>query len=103
MLVGGVRDRLEQIIRRVAEELGVEILALEISPDHVHLFVSSYPQLGCHKIVRTIKGRSSRILRREFPELLKLPSLWTHSYFVSTAGNVSSETIRKYVEEQPRI
>ena len=103
VLVGGVRDRLEQIIRRVAEELGVEILALEISPDHVHLFVSSYPQLGCHKIVRTIKGRSSRILRREFPELLKLPSLWTHSYFVSTAGNVSSETIRKYVEEQPRI
>jgi len=44
--------------------------------------------------------QSSRILRREFPELLKLPSLWTRSYLVSTAGHVSSETIRKYIEEQ---
>ena len=103
VLVGKIRDRLEQIIRELSEEMGFEVLALEINPDHVHLFVSSYPKLGCHRIVRAIKGRSSRILRQEFPELLKLPSLWTHSYFVSTAGNVSSETIKRYIGEQPKI
>ena len=102
ILTGLIKTRLKEIIGEVSEELGLEILALEIQPDHIHLFVSTYPQLGCHKIIRSIKGRSSRLLRQEFPELLKLPSLWTHSYFVSTAGNVSSETIKRYIEEQPR-
>lgn len=102
VLTGPIKTRLKEIIGEVSEELGLEILALEIQPDHIHLFVSTYPQLGCHKIIRSIKGRSSRLLRQEFPELLKLPSLWTHSYFVSTAGNVSSETIKCYIEEQPR-
>ena len=101
-MVGAVKRRLEEIIREVSEEEGFEVLALEIQPDHLHLFVSTHPQLGCHKIVRSIKGRSSRLLRQEFPELLKLPSLWTHSYFVSTAGKVSSETIKRYIEEQSR-
>ena len=49
-----------------------------------------------------IKGVSSRIIRNEFEELSKMPSLWTRSYFVSTAGNVSSETIKKYVENQKK-
>ena len=102
ILTGLIKTRLKEIIGEVSEELGLEILALEIQPDHIHLFVSTYPQLGCHKIIRSIKGRSSRLLRQEFPELLKLPSLWTHSYFVSTAGNVSSETIKRYILEQPR-
>lgn len=100
--MGKIRERLEAIIREVAHEVGVEILALEINPDHLHLFVSAYPTLMVHKLVRLFKGRSSRLLRQEFPELLKLPSLWTHSYFVSTAGNVSNETIRKYIEAQSR-
>ena len=103
VLIGQVRDRLEQILRGVAEEKGIEILNLSISPDHLHLFVSCYPRLPVHKIVKAFKGRSSRILRQEFPHLLKLPSLWTHSYFVSTAGNVSSVTIQKYIEDQSKI
>jgi putative transposase len=53
--------------------------------------------------VRRIKGRSSNILRREFPELLRLPSLWTHSYYVSTIGAVSKETIEKYIETQKGV
>lgn len=103
ILVGAVKDRLEQIIGDVAKEKGIGILALEINPDHLHLFVSANPRIPAHKIVKAFKGRSSRLLRQEFPELLKLPSLWTRSYFVSTAGNVSSETIRKYIEEQSTI
>jgi len=100
VLVGAIKRRLEQLIREIAEEYGWEILALEIKPDHVHLFISVQPFWSPHIVLRRIKGRTSRVLRSEFPELLKLPSLWTRSYFVSTAGQVSSETIQKYIEEQ---
>lgn len=100
VLVGKIRERLKQIIEEVCNENGWEILALEIMPDHVHLFLSAPPYFSPHIILRKIKGRSARILRQEFPELLKLPSMWTRSYFVSTAGNVSSETIKKYIEDQ---
>lgn len=103
VLIEKVKNRLEQIIKEVAEEKGIEILALEIQPNHIHLFVSAYPTISIHKMVKAFKGRSSRFLRYEFPHLLKIPALWTHSYFVSTAGNVSSETIRKYIEAQSKI
>jgi putative transposase len=100
VLVGDIKIRLEQIINEVAKEKNIEILALEIMPDHLHLFVSSHPNILIHNLIKAFKGRSSNLLRKEYPELLKLPSLWTHSYFVSTAGNVSSETIKKYIQEQ---
>ena len=100
VLVGKIKERLKQIIEEVCNENGWEILALEIMPDHVHLFLSAPPYFSPHIILRKIKGRSARILRQEFPELLKLPSMWTRSYFVSTAGNVGSETIKKYIEGQ---
>lgn len=103
ILVGKVRDRLEELLKEVAEEKMVEILNLSINADHLHLFVSCYPQLPIHKLVKAFKGRSSRILRQEFPHLLKLPSLWTNSYFVSTAGHVSSKTIQQYIEAQSKI
>lgn len=103
ILVGGVKRRLEQILREVAKEKCVGILALEVRPDHLHLFVSAYPQLQIHRLVKALKGRSSHQLRREFPHLLRLPSLWTNSYFVSTAGNVSNKTIQKYIEAQSRL
>jgi putative transposase len=103
VLIGEVSDRLKSILKEVAKERGVEIIALEIQPDHVHLFISAYPTLAVHKFVKAFKGRSSHHLRKEFPHLLKIPSLWTHSYFVSTAGNISNETIRKYIEAQSRI
>ena len=76
----------------------IKVLELGINPDHVHLFISAYPTIPIHKIVKRIKGRSLNILRKEFPELLKLPSLWTHSYYVSTIGALSKEAIEKYIE-----
>ena len=99
VLVGNVATRTRQIFAEVAIESGWDILALEIAPDHVHLFVSVKPTDTPHLIVKAFKGRSSRYLRQEFPELLKLPSLWTGSYFVSTAGNISSEAVRRYIED----
>jgi len=99
-LTGDIKTRLEQIINEVAEQKEIRILALEVMPDHIHIFVSSHPNILIHNLIKAFKRRSSNLLRKEFPELLKLPSLWTHSYFVSTAGNVSSETIQKYIEAQ---
>lgn len=102
VLMGKVKNRLMQIIKDKARQIGVEIIAFEIMPDHVHIFVSAYPTIPVHKVVKEFKGVSSNILRKEFPHLLKLPSLWTHSYFVSTAGNISNETIKKYIEAQSK-
>ena len=103
VLVGGIAQRLRETLTQMAQEKQVKILALEIQPDHLHLFVSCSPQMVVHKLVKAFKGRSSHLLRKEYPSLLRLPSLWTNSYFVSTAGNVSSETIRKYIETQSTI
>ncbi len=100
--VAEIKTRLEQIIRETAKEMGVEVLDLAVNPDHLRLFVSAYPQLPAHKIVKRFKGRSSHALRRELPELLKLPSLWTHSCFVSTAGHVSAKTIQEYIHRQSK-
>ena len=102
VLVDAIRTRLEQIIREVCKERQVDILALEIMPDHLHLFISTNQDMPVEDVIRYIKGRSSHHLRKEFSELLKLPSLWTHSYFISTAGNVSSETIQRYITEQSK-
>jgi len=103
VLVGKIKERLEQIIYQVADELGIKVLELAINPDHIHLFISAYPTITVLKIVRKIKGRSSNILRKEYPELLKLPSLWTHSYYASTIGSVSKETIEKYIQDQKGV
>jgi putative transposase len=100
VLVNAVQVRLDGLIREVAAELDCTVLALEIMPDHLHPFLSAPPTLAPSQIVRRIKGRSSRALRQEFPHLLRLPSLWTRSYFVSTAGHVSSHTIQRYIAEQ---
>jgi putative transposase len=102
VLTGNIKTRLEAIVYEIAKEKGIDVLAFEVMPDHVHLFISAYPDVTVHQIIKAFKGRSSNLLRKEFPELLKLPTLWTHSYFVSTAGNVSSETITKYIEAQSK-
>ena len=83
----------------VALEKDWELRALEVAPDHIHLFVTHRPDEPISKVVQAFKGRTSRYLRQEFPHLLKLPSLWTRSYFYTTAGNVSTATIQRYIED----
>jgi putative transposase len=102
VLVGPVRDRLAQIIGVVAAEHDWEIIRLAIQPDHVHLVIRANPYTLHSDIPRLIKGRSSHDLREEFPHLRKLPSLWTRSYFLSTAGSASQEIIQKYIERQSK-
>ncbi len=96
--------RLEQIIREVCQEQEAEVLSVEIMPDHVHLLVECDPQFGIHRLLRLIKGRSSRFLRQEFPILKrKLPTLWTHSYFVATVGGAPLSVIKQYIENQKHV
>ena len=101
VITGEVEARLKELVGTIARENEWEIIALETMPDHVHLFIKTSPKVAPNSIIARIKGTTSRLLRKEFPELKRrLPTLWTRSYFVSTHGHVSSETIRKYVEEQ---
>jgi putative transposase len=102
VLVGLVHDRLKQIIEEVASSHHWTVLRLAIQPDHVHLFLRSNPYTMPTDIAHAIKGRSSHILRVEFPHLQRMPSLWTRSTFYSTAGNVSAETIQTYIERQSK-
>ncbi|MEY4520806.1 MAG: hypothetical protein RLZZ499_3406, partial [Cyanobacteriota bacterium] len=102
ILTGKIERRLRDIIYQKASELECVVIALEIDIDHVHLFIGCSPKIAPYQIAHRIKGASSRILRQEFPELLTLPSLWTRSYFVSTAGNVSRETIKKYIADHAK-
>jgi REP-associated tyrosine transposase len=102
VLVGPIRNRLEQIVREVAAENDWTVIELAIQPDQVHLFIRADPNTLPSDIPRRIKGRSAHHLRQEFPQLRKLPSMWTRSCFLSTAGNVSQETIRKYIERQSK-
>ena len=100
LLVGGVKDRLNQIMDDVAKENDWTITAREVMPDHVHLFVFADAGTTPNIVVKRFKGKTSRYLRREFRDLRKMPTLWTRSYFLSTAGNISASTIKKYIEQQ---
>ncbi len=104
VLVDGVDERLKEIAHAVAEEMRFEIIEMEVMPDHVHMLVEVDPQLGIHKAVKRIKGRSSHDLREEFPWLRRrLPSLWTNSYFVSTVGGAPLAAARRYIEDQKGV
>jgi putative transposase len=102
LLQGNIADRLEQIVHEVANENQWEVIQLAIQPDHVHLFMRSNPYTLPTDIARLIKGRSSHELREEFPQLKRMPSLWTRSTFYSTAGNVSADIIEQYIERQSK-
>jgi len=104
VLVGGVDKRLKEIIYQVAKELGCEVLELEVMPDHVHILCEVDPQFGIHKFVKRVKGRSSRLLRQEFSQVKsRLPTLWTHSYFVSTVGGAPIAILKQYIDNQKAV
>lgn len=103
VLVDGVDTRLKEILYEEASDMNVEIKALEVMPDHVHLFIEFDPRMNLHKVIKTLKGVSSHKLREEFPYLKsRIPSLWTRSYFSSTVGHASEETVQQYIESQKR-
>ena len=99
-LLDGIENRFKELVAIECKKLEIDILALECDTDHAHLFVNCLPTQSPAFIMQSIKGYTSKIMRDEFPVLSKMPGLWTRSYFVSTAGNVSSETIAHYIDDQ---
>lgn len=96
LLKNDVEIELKSIIQEVANELNVEIIELEVMPDHVHLLIDVDPQFGVHKFIKTSKGKSSKILRQKHKELrTRVPTLWTNSYFCTTVGGATLDIVKQ--------
>ena len=101
VLTSEVESRLRQLLAEKAAELDMTIHALEVMPDHVHLFVEADPTLSVAEIVNRFKGYTSRVLRQEFTMLRsRLPTLWNRSYYCGTVGAVSEATVKRYIANQ---
>ncbi|NDJ86576.1 MAG: IS200/IS605 family transposase [Chloroflexi bacterium] len=101
VLQGDVGKRLAELLPDVVVNLGGEVINLTVQSDHVHLVASFPPTLSVAQIMFRLKGKTSHQLREEFPQLKsRLPSLWTRSYYAGTAGEMSAETIQRYIDAQ---
>ena len=108
ILTGSIADESKRLIEGICLERNWSVLALEVQPqpDHIHLFVSIPPSTSVADAVKILKGSTARKLFVRFPELKKQlwgGHLWSPTYYVGTAGNVSSETIQKYIERTEHI
>lgn len=104
VLIGDIELRLKELLNEIAQECGWTLHAMEVMPDHVHLFVESRPEWSVTEVVNRFKGITSRRLRDEFHSLVtRLPTLWSRSYFAATVGAVSEATIRRYIEAQKGV
>ena len=100
ILRGPVARRLDELLAVVATENGWEIVASEVMADHVHLFVRVRPTDSPAHVARLLKGRTSRVIRQEFPWWRHNRALWSTSYFAASVGDVSEATVKRYIEHQ---
>lgn len=103
VLRGNVASRARELIRQGCTARGVTILQGSIGKEHIHLLVSCPPSIALSKLMQHLKGRSSRLLQEQFPELQKRywgQHLWARGYFCATVGSVTEEMIRNYIENQ---
>ena len=103
ILTGRVAERARDLIRQTCESREVVIVRGAVSPDHIHMLVSAPAHLSPWKMVQYVKGRSSRRLMEEFPELRKRywgQHMWARGYFCATVGAVDETTIKAYIENQ---
>lgn len=103
VLAEPVKSTLETLFHTIARQYDMEVLAVDVQPDHIRLFVSIPPALSVADAVELLKGISARQLRLLCPELRKRTRsdrLWAPSYYVGTAGHVSADTIRQYIGAQ---
>jgi REP-associated tyrosine transposase len=101
VLRGAMRVRIREIIRQSCAELGIHIVKGVLAQDHVHMFLSVPPHLAISTVMQRIKGRSSRRIQMEFPELRKRywgRRFWARGYFSTTSGNVTDDVILQYLE-----
>jgi len=99
-----IENSLKDIIIEISNTYGYEIITMEIMPDHIHMFIGAKPTVAPIDIIRTIKSITTIKLFEKFPDLKQFysrcGSLWSVGKFISTIGNVSEETVKKYIEEQ---
>jgi putative transposase len=101
VLIGAVADRLATLLREKANELDTQVRALEIMPDHVHLFIETDPTLAPAYVANQFKGFTSRTLRQDFRHLrTRMPALWSRSYYIGSVGHVSEATVKRYIANQ---
>lgn len=99
VLVGPVETRVTEVIAAVV----ADVIGVDVMPDHVHLLVEGPPQVSLSRLMRLLKGRSSRLLRLEFAGLARMRCLWSPSWFCSTVGGAALEVVRRYVENQKAV
>lgn len=102
-MAGKVAETTKEVLLALCEKRGYEVRAIEVMPDHIHLFISAEPKVSLTEVAKAIKGGSARAIFTKHPELRKQlwkGHLWNPSYFVGTAGNISAETIQRYIESQ---
>lgn len=96
-----LQKELKQILPELAKELQSKIIDLEIMPNHIHMIIDCNPRFGITKVIRHLKGKSSRYLRTKYPYLKsRLPTLWTRGAFISTIGSMTLEVVKRYIEDQ---
>lgn len=104
VLKNGIDESLKNILFKISDRYGYEIKEIEVMPDHIHIFISTKPTVAPSDVVRTLKSISAIELFKQYPELKKFysrcGSLWSKGYFASSIGNVSEETVRRYIQEQ---
>lgn len=99
ILLKQYRNEIERNHKSSCLEMNVEVIEMEIMPDHVHLLIEVDPQFGVHKAIKQMKSRSSFLLRKELKSLTtRLPTLWTNSYFLSTVGGAPLSIMKQYIE-----
>ena len=101
VLQGTMRARIREIISQTCNELGVHIVKGVLARDHVHMFLSIPPKHSLSNVMQRIKGRSSRRIQMEFPDLRKRywgRRFWARGYFSTTSGNVTDDVIKQYLE-----
>lgn len=103
ILKGKLAERVKELLEECVDVNRWRIDELNIQPDHIHLLVQLRPDISVSKAVQLLKGKSSRIIREEFPELEEFywgNSFWADGFFVETAGRVNLDAIREYIKNQ---
>jgi len=96
-----IQEKFKEIVMSMQKENNYIVLKMKIMPEYVHLYLDIDPTIGVDMIVSRIKGKTSNILNKEFPELKKkLPTLWSRSKFISTEKSVLLATIKAYTDSQ---
>ena len=107
VLKGDVESKLKEILQQICEKYHYQIKALEVMPDHIHIFVDCPQTVAPCDIARTLKSISAIQMFRAFPSLKRFYArcgvLWSSGYFISTVGHISESTVIRYIEEQKHL